>query len=136
MYQHILLPVALDHETAFTDSIEIARRLCADGGKLTLLHVIETVPGYVAAQMPAGALEDAQSATTRQVEDMARGAGADVGWAVISGSPGSAIVEYAEQNKADCIVMASHKPGLTDYFLGSTAARVVRHAPCSVHVIR
>ncbi|WP_371932559.1 universal stress protein [Pararhizobium sp. IMCC21322] len=46
------------------------------------------------------------------------------------------MVEYAESNGVDCIIIASHRPGLQDYFLGSTAARVVRHAHCAVHVIR
>ena len=32
--------------------------------------------------------------------------------------------------------IASHQPGLQDYFLGSTAAKVVRHATCSVLVMR
>ncbi|MBT8411941.1 MAG: universal stress protein, partial [Octadecabacter sp.] len=44
--------------------------------------------------------------------------------------------DFATDNSIDCIIMASHQPGLEDYFLGSTAARVVRHAKCSVHVIR
>ena len=34
------------------------------------------------------------------------------------------------------IVIASHDPGLVDYLLGSVAARVVRHAHCSVLVTR
>ena len=34
------------------------------------------------------------------------------------------------------IVMASHDPVLSDYLLGSVAARVVRHAHCSVLVAR
>ena len=46
------------------------------------------------------------------------------------------VVDFAAEMKADCIVMGSHKPGLADYLLGSTAARVVRHAPCAVHVMR
>ena len=37
---------------------------------------------------------------------------------------------------ADVIVIASHDPGLADYLLGSVAARVVRHAHCSVLVVR
>ena len=41
----------------------------------------------------------------------------------------------AETN-ADLIVINSHKPGVEDYFLGSTASRVVRRAPCSVLVLR
>ena len=40
------------------------------------------------------------------------------------------------ETDTDCVVIASHRPGLQDYLLGSTAARVVRHAACSVHVLR
>ncbi len=35
-----------------------------------------------------------------------------------------------------CIIVASHKPNVGDYLLGTTAARVVRHATCSVFVVR
>jgi nucleotide-binding universal stress UspA family protein len=33
-------------------------------------------------------------------------------------------------------VIASHRPGMADLLIGSTAAQVVRHAPCAVHVLR
>ena len=49
---------------------------------------------------------------------------------------GRAITEHAKENAIDCIVVASHRPGLQDIFIGSTADWVVRHAPCSVHVVR
>ncbi|MBT8417397.1 MAG: universal stress protein, partial [Silicimonas sp.] len=55
---------------------------------------------------------------------------------LVPGHVHSTILEYAEENGVDCIVMGSHKPDLTDYLIGSTAARVVRHAPCAVHVYR
>ncbi|MDN3719952.1 universal stress protein [Roseibium salinum] len=32
--------------------------------------------------------------------------------------------------------MTSHKPGFSTYFMGSNAAHIVRHAPCSVMVLR
>ncbi|MEP4424264.1 MAG: universal stress protein, partial [Nitratireductor sp.] len=48
----------------------------------------------------------------------------------------SGILAVAKEKQADVIVIASHKPGLQDYLIGSTAARVVRHAACSVHVMR
>ncbi len=55
---------------------------------------------------------------------------------LVEGHSGTTILEWAEANGVDCIVVASHRPGLTDYLLGSTAGRVVRHAACSVHVVR
>ena len=60
----------------------------------------------------------------------------DVNIEVVVGHPGRTITDYADENGIDCIVIASHQPGLQDYFLGSTAARVVRHAHCAVHVLR
>jgi nucleotide-binding universal stress UspA family protein len=55
---------------------------------------------------------------------------------IVKGHSGRTIVDTATSIKADCIVLGSHKPGLIDYLLGSTAARVVQHAPCAVHVAR
>ena len=55
---------------------------------------------------------------------------------VIVGHSANGILDYAEKNEIDCIIVASHRPGYQDYFLGSTAARVVRHATCAVHVLR
>jgi len=46
------------------------------------------------------------------------------------------ILDVADEKQVDLIVIASHQPGLQDYFLGSTAAKVVRHAKCSVLIIR
>ena len=46
------------------------------------------------------------------------------------------ILEEAGEIKADLIVMASHRPGFATYLMGSNATYVVRHARCSVLVIR
>ena len=55
---------------------------------------------------------------------------------VVSGRSYSKVVDAAEQLKADLIVVAAHKAGMADFLLGMTAARVVRHAGCSVMVVR
>ena len=52
------------------------------------------------------------------------------------GHPYKTILEMAKEKDAELIIVASHKPDLQDYFLGSTAAKVVRHATCSVLVVR
>lgn len=47
------------------------------------------------------------------------------------------ILHYAREIGCDLIVMSSgQKPDLEDYLLGPNAARVVRHAKCSVLVVR
>jgi len=55
---------------------------------------------------------------------------------VRTGHSYNTILEVAKEKNADLIIIASHRPGLQDYFLGSTAAKVVRHANCSVLVVR
>ena len=46
------------------------------------------------------------------------------------------ILRAAEEAQADLVVVGSHRPAMKDYLLGTNAARVVRHARCSVLVAR
>ena len=46
------------------------------------------------------------------------------------------ILGAAEEAEADLVVVGSHRPAMKDYLLGTNAARVVRHACCSVLVAR
>jgi nucleotide-binding universal stress UspA family protein len=55
---------------------------------------------------------------------------------VVTGHSARSILEWADTHGNDCIIVSSHKPGVQDYFLGGTAARVVRYAQCAVHVVR
>ncbi len=52
------------------------------------------------------------------------------------GSVAEQVLKVADEIEADQIVMGAHQPGLEDFLLGSNTARVVRHAKCSVNVIR
>lgn len=135
MYKNILIPVAPDHVHPLSESLDIARKLAEDGARITALTVVEAIPSYAAQYLPDGQLEkthtEIANALNQKVDEVE-----GVVAAVISGHSGRTIVEYADEHDVDCIVIASHQPGLQDYFLGSTAARVVRHAQCAVHVIR
>lgn len=134
MYKKILVPMALDHGVS-VHTLGIARALLDDGGEIVALHVHESPQGSVRAylddEMIAYGLEQARN---ELAEKLARYPG--VTPVLISGHSARAIIDYARSNDVTCIVMGSHKPGLTDFFLGSTTARVVRHAKCAVHVHR
>ena len=135
MYSNILVPIALEHDRDTAGAFEVARRLLADGGKITALHVLEAIPAYATTYLPEDQLKNrASEAKTMLVAEL--GGVKDVKPVVVTGHSGRSIVEYADQHYVDCIIIASHRPGLQDYLLGSTAARVVRHANCPVHVIR
>ena len=134
MYKNILVPVLFDEGHDSTASYAAARALAGKDTKFTVLHVLETIPTYAMLEIPTQMLEDSRAAVEASLAKAAKELGGKP--ALITGYPGRAIVDYATENDIDCIVMASHKLGFSDIFLGSTAAKVVRHAKCSVHVIR
>jgi len=96
--------------------------------------VIADVPAYVAAEMPKGLLDKNIASARASLERIAGEVAAEVD--VRTGHASTEILEEARKLGAKLIVIASHRPGLQDYFLGSTAARVVRHATCAVLVDR
>ncbi|WP_425053031.1 universal stress protein [Psychromarinibacter sp. S121] len=135
MYKHILIPVALDHEHTPDEALAVAAALMDDGGKITALHVNEPLPGFAAQYLPEDHVQTrAENLVTRMKAELKEDA--RVSTEVIEGHAGRSIVDFADSHGVDLIVIASHRPGLQDFFLGSTAARVVRHAQCCVHVLR
>ena len=134
MYKKIVVALGLSHGHGNT-ALDVARSLKADGGEIVALHVIEPVSGFASYYLQPDHEAEALKAVTAAIAERVSGA-ADVRVEILNGHPGRTITEYAESMNADCIIVGSHKPELQDYLLGSTAARVVRHAMCSVHVIR
>ena len=55
---------------------------------------------------------------------------------VADGAVYDQIIAVSRKAKCDLIVLASHRPELSDYLLGPNAAKVVRHSDCSVMVVR
>ena len=135
MYKNILVPVLLDKEHDTAASYEVAQAIAEDGAKFHVIHVMETIPSYATTQIPQEVLDHTRQEAAEEMNASAKALpGAETH--LVSGHAGRAILDYAEKHGCDCIVIASHRPGMEDFFLGSTAARVVRHAKCSVHVIR
>ncbi len=135
MYANILVPVALDHDRDVSRAFAVARKLAGDGAAITALTVLEALPAYILAELPEDQQQLGKDGALRDLTEML-GADAGVRAQVVTGHSARSILDYAENHDIDCIVIASHRPGLQDYLLGSTAGRVVRHARCSVHVVR
>lgn len=134
MYQRVLVPMALDHQIS-PATLKIAKSLIAADGEIIALHVHEALQGSVSAYVDEEAVKAGfQRAESLLVEKLANVD--DVTAKIVKGHTARTIIDFAKSNDIDCIVMGSHKPGLIDYFLGSTAAWVVRHAECAVHVHR
>lgn len=101
-------------------AIVAAEYAAALNARLHILHV--TLPGVGKKQRDS--LKDLEGAVATSVP---------VVTAVESGSPAAQIVRYAEQCRADLIVLGTHgRTGVSRAILGSVAERVVRTASCPV----
>lgn len=141
MFKEILLPVDLDPEaagtSALTAALDIARAF------ESRLHVVTVVPDrgfhFVAQYFPENYEEEALSAATERLHAWARDHVPDdvvVQHVVAHGVIYHEIVRVAGEVGADLIVMASHRPEMSDYLLGSNTDHVVRHARVPVLVMR
>ncbi len=139
MFNTIIVPVDISQLDGATRALSLAKDIAgARGGKIVLLNVVEEVPSYVAAEIPVEVFKTASEHTQAEMTGFAEreGVGTDAEIVIRRGHAGRDILEFARERKADMIVMASHDPGFADYFLGSTSGHVVRHAHCSVLVVR
>ena len=138
MYKSIVIAVALFNKGATSRGlIEKANKLIDPGGSITLVHVMNEIPPYLAAAVTKEQLMSQRKAVREQLESLATRAKAKtVDIDLRGGRPSENVLACAKECGADLIIMASHQPGMSDYFIGSTASRVVRHSPISVLVSR
>jgi len=136
MYKTILVPVDIAHIGEAPDELALAKLNSGENCRVVLLNVVEDIPSWAAAQLPRGTLETTKQANRQQLERLVDSVDCPVEIEVRLGHAYQVILTVAEEISADLIIVASHRPGFKDFYLGSTAAKVVRHAQCSVHVIR
>lgn len=136
MYRTIIVPIDPSQIEKGKAMIEVAKQVADEGAQIVLTAVVEDIPTYVAAELPGGTIEKSKEATRKMLQEIADSAGLAAKVEVRAGHAPTAILAAAQERDADLIVIASHKPEFQDYLLGSTAAKVVRHADCSVLVTR
>ncbi len=136
MYQSILVPVEMSHALASKATVEWCKSIGGENARVTLLHVFEDIPSWAATNLPDDVMNKSIQATRKELDHIASALGDNVHAQIRVGHAYKTILETAEEIGADLIIVASHQPGLQDYFLGSTAAKVVRHARCAVLVMR
>ena len=141
MFKAILLPIDLGEESSWTTALPAALlHARSDGGSL---HVLTVIPDFgesiVGTYFPPGFADQAMATAKTELESFcATHVPADVSSIpmVRRGTIYNEIITAAVEIGADLIVMGSHRPALRDYLIGPNAARVVRHAKCSVLVAR
>ena len=140
MFKNFLVAVDLEHDTHIDGLLRVASDMAnAQGAKVHLLHVIGAAPAVVSQFLPESYETMASGKVEKDLGALAAKVDLAEGTAAISvrfGHVYQEILAYANKIGADLIIVASHKPNVGDYLLGTTAARVVRHATCSVFVVR
>ena len=134
MYETILAPIDLSYPRQASQTLGTARHIGTERSRVIALYVSPDIPGFVTGELPKELVEK-NLATARKALAFHAGQ-AKTEFEIRWGHPPIVILEYAKEISADLIVVASHRPELEDYFLGATAARVVRHAACPVLVDR
>ena len=141
MYQNILPTVDLNEEKSWRKAQPTAVECCRAFG--VEQHLMTVVPDFgksaVAQYFPEDDAERAAAEAAGQPKKFSAEQvtdGIKVQHRVANGTVCEEILKAARETKCDLIVMAAHRPELKDYLLGPNAARVVRHANCSVLVFR
>jgi nucleotide-binding universal stress UspA family protein len=113
--------------------------------EVCVLHALEppvVMPySYLGTIASLDDLQQARSAEAqelvRRVEESLSKAGFKVQTTVAEGDPRIAIIDQAKEWKAELIIVGSHgRRGLDRFLMGSVSESVIRHAPCSVEIVR
>ena len=128
---------------AVRQAIDLAKQV---GASLDIVSAYEPVSDQRLREERSDVPDDLQwmvnpredvDATLSEAADVAKEAGVDVETYARQGDPADAILDVAEENKADLIIVGNKgMTGAKRFLLGSVPNKVSHHAPCSVLIIR
>jgi nucleotide-binding universal stress UspA family protein len=141
MYDSILLAVDLNDPASWNRLFPTAAAFYEKFG--SKLYVMTVVPDFGLASVgqffPDNFADRALDQTRKELAKLVKvelPGSAEIEQLVAYGTPYSEILDAAHRIGCGLIIMASHRPEFQDYLLGPNAARIVRHAKCSVMVVR
>jgi nucleotide-binding universal stress UspA family protein len=140
MFRKILAPVDLI-ETEMTklglsEALTLARQ---SAGNLRLLNVQSFLPTAYADYVPTNLGDELRQAAEKEIASLAEALDYPperISSALRFGVIYQEVLSEADEWGADLIVLGSHRPSMATYLIGSNASIVVRHADCSVLVVR
>lgn len=145
MSLHVLVPI--DGSEPAWNALDHAAEQHA-GGRITVINVVDPIEdvylglegGYYDADVVERANDRGEELCEEARERFAETGGLDTTdfqTTVETGNPARMIVEYADENGVDHIVMGSHgRTGVARVLLGSVAETVARRAPIPVTIVR
>ncbi|MDQ0319565.1 nucleotide-binding universal stress UspA family protein [Pararhizobium capsulatum DSM 1112] len=140
MYSKIVVPIAMDQLEHGEAVIERAKSLLDTGGEIILLNVVEDLnayaQGYMIVDFPLEVIDASREHAQKTLNELKEKHGVTGRTEIRIGGAAGVINAFAEDEEADLVIIASHRPGMIDYFIGSTASRVASHCKCAVLIDR
>lgn len=140
MFKNILVTIHLQYLENHPKVLSTALKVLDDDGKITLLFVNENMKHGSISPLLEETNQDNYNkealAKLKEIADKYSVPREKVNFKIREGVSHQEIIEEAKKIKADTIIMMASRPGLKSYFIGTTAERVIRHANCSVFVLR
>jgi nucleotide-binding universal stress UspA family protein len=140
MFKQLLVPVDLGEKelasAALARAVELAK---TSGAKLRLIYVRSVLPVSFMEFVPPNFDTDQQQSAQKDIEEIAAKVDLpkdQVSWVVRMGGVYPEVLAEAKACGADLVIVGSHRPGMATFLLGSNATAIVRHATCSVLVVR
>ena len=142
MYKHLLFPTD-GSESAQKVEHHVIQLAKAFQARVTILHAyefLELLPVYEASYAYLDELEDYLEDQSKKIALSTRERfeteNIQVQSLIIKGDPGVSVVNTAEEQACDVIVMGSRQMGTVKrWILGSVSNYVVNHSPCPVLVV-
>ena len=138
MFSEILVPVDISQPEASHRALDVAKTNVDEQTRIVLFHVVDPVPALSGISEVRSQIADTVTLAKEVLHDLIREEGLpnDTEVRIARGNVHRMIVKCITDPDSQAIVMASHNPKLSDIVLGSVAAQVVKHATCSVMVVR
>ncbi len=136
MYRTIIVAVDASQIDKGEKIFRKASTLVDQGGSMVLLNVVEDIPGYLLSEVTLDLVVNARKESELSLLGLREKLGLPAQVEIRQGNAAREIVACAAEREADLIIVASHGPDMSNYFIGATADRVVRHAQCSVLIDR
>jgi nucleotide-binding universal stress UspA family protein len=121
-------------QAALSTAVSLARE---SNATLMVVHVQEPPPAFGGGETYIGPTENEHELSDLLSHVVPADAGVRVERRLVVGEPAHQIVELAEENGVDLIVIGSHgRTGIARMLMGSVAEAVVRRAKCAVLTIK
>jgi nucleotide-binding universal stress UspA family protein len=140
MFRKILIPIDTAESAIAEPGVYFAAQLATlTNGAVRMIHILPAIPLSFQEFLPPHVIADRESAAHSVLLEMAKKANVPMGLfshALRTGTVSDEVLAEAEVWGADLIIIGSHSPSVSAYLLGSNAQKIVRHANCSVLVVR